>query len=107
MALFPLKDQAHSDWDDAYEFCSNFNTSPLDGWTVTSSKLPSLSDFDNIASQTGMDVKSLANSSPFWLSDSENYEFFYSIDGDGSICINGYEGYGYGVRPFITITLVK
>lgn len=108
MTLFPLKNKAHRDWDDANEFCSNFNVSPLDGWTVTSSKLPSQSDFENIVSQTGMNAKSLINdSNNIWLSDQYNYEFFYSIGSDGIISCSDYEGYGYGVRPLITITLVK
>ena len=107
MTLFPLKNQAHRDWDDANEFCSNFNTSPLSGWVVTSSKLPSQSDFENIVSQTGMNVKLLINdSNNIWLSD-QYYDFFYSIGSDGIVRFNDYEGYGYGVRPLITITLVK
>ena len=108
MELFPLMDLNIEDWITASSLCSNFRTSPLDGWIVTSSRMPSISDWKNIISQTAMSGVSLTNDSNIWLSDYYNYYYndFYGVTSRGSIYYQSAHD-SHGVRPLITITLVK
>ena len=106
--LFPLVDQTTGNWSTANTFCSNFNISPLNGWAVTSSRMPSISDWKNIVSQTGMSGISLTNNSNIWLSDYYNYYYndFYAVASHSSTYYQSAHD-SHGVRPLITITLIK
>lgn len=105
--LFPTSNLTTNVWSTAVQYCSSYNSSPIDGLKVYWSKIPSISDIHRIVAATGIGTASLIinDDGRFWLSDygfnayNGSHHYIAAVDRFYTLV----DTYGSGARPLITL----